>query len=102
MSRLRLVDNAATVISEGAAWIAHDGVGLQLAKPIELLHADDSYVEVIREGTDLPHDGHSISSTIDMYWSLTHDGVATFLLYSSYSAGCYSHDDDRIPYAHLT
>ena len=48
MSRLRLVENAATVIPpRGGLGIAHDGIGLQLAKPIELLHADDSYVEII-------------------------------------------------------
>src|SRR5437867_3143242 len=39
MARLRVVDNAATIISEGAAWIGHDGLTLKLAKPLELLHA---------------------------------------------------------------
>jgi molecular chaperone DnaK (HSP70) len=58
LQRLRLVENAASIISEGAAWIAHDGVGLQLAKPLELLHADDTYIALFPAGTDLPSVGN--------------------------------------------
>lgn len=102
MSQLRLTKNAATVISEGAAWIAHDRVGLQLAKPIELLHADNSYVEIFPSGTDLPTDGDSLTQTIDMYCVDTSDGMAKFLFARPAWPTRESEGDDRIPYTHLT
>ncbi len=103
MNRLRLVENAATVISEGAAWIAHDDVGLQLAKPIELLHADDSYIKVIPAGTDLPSDGKAISSGgIDVYCVDPSDGLAKFLFARPTWPGHESHGDNRKPYEFLS
>jgi molecular chaperone DnaK (HSP70) len=102
MSRLRLVENAATVISEGAAWIAHDAVGLQLAKPMELLHADDSYIEVIPTGTALPLEGKAIQRRIDMYCVDPTDGYAKFLFARPKWPGRESHGDARLPYTHLT
>ena len=102
MNRLRLVENAATVISEGAAWIAYDDVGLQLAKPIELLHADNSYVEVIPTDTNLPIDGQVIQRRIDMYCVDPSDGFAKFLFARPKWPGRDSHGDARLPYSHLT
>jgi len=102
MNRLRLVENAATVISEGAAWIAHDNVGLQLAKPIELLHADNSYVQLIPTGTSLPLDGKAIQHRLDMYCVDPSDGFAKFLFARPQWPGRESHGDARLPYAHLT
>lgn len=102
VSRLRLVDNATTIISEGAAWIAHDNVGLQLAKPIELLHADDGYVEVIPTGTDLPVDGKAIQQNIDMYCVDPTDGFAKFLFARPRWTGRDSYSDKRVPYTHLS
>ncbi|MFP4438380.1 MAG: Hsp70 family protein [Chloroflexaceae bacterium] len=102
MNRLRLIENAATVISEGAAWIAYDGIGLQLAKPIELLHADDSYIEIIPAGTDLPLGGKAIHNRIDMYCVDPSDGFAKFLFARPRWPGRQSHGDERLHYAHLT
>ncbi len=102
VNRLRLVENAATVISEGAAWIAYDGVGLLLAKPIELLHADNSYVEVIPTGTSLPLDGKAIQRRMDMYCVDPSDGFAKFLFARPKWPGRESHGDARLPYTHLT
>ena len=45
--RVREIENAETVISEGASWIAHDGLRVRLAKPIEVLNCHDVYVQVI-------------------------------------------------------
>lgn len=101
MNRLRLVKNAATVISEGAAWIAHDGVGLQLAKPIELLHADNSYVKIIPTGTYLPLHGNVIQNRMDMYCVDPSDGFAKFLFARPRWPGRESHGDARWPYTHL-
>jgi hypothetical protein len=41
------LDNGDRIISEGAAWIAHDDLRLGLAKPIELLQSDDTYAAVV-------------------------------------------------------
>ena len=101
MHRLRIVENAATVISEGAAWIAHDGIGLQLAKPIELLHADNSYVEIMAAGSDLPFDGKVIQRKQDMYCVDPSDGFAKFLFARPKWPGRQSHGDARLPYTHL-
>ena len=99
---MRIVENAATIISEGAAWIAHDGVGLQLAKPIELLHADNSYIEIIQKDTSLPIAGQSTYNRIDMYCVDPSDGFAKFLFARPQWPGRESHGDTRIPYTHLT
>ena len=102
MNRFRLVDNAATVISEGSAWIAHDDIGLQLAKPIELLHADNSYIEIIPNGTLLPTADQSIQNHIDMYCVDPSDGFAKFLFARPKWPGQKAHGDPRLPYTHLT
>lgn len=102
MSRLRLAANSATLISEGAAWIAHDDLGLQLAKPIELLHADDSYVEIVPAGTALPHDTKPFQTKISMYCVDPTDGFAKFLFARPSWPGRKSHSYNRVPYTHLT
>ena len=102
MNRLRLVENAATVISEGAAWIAHDNIGLQLAKPIELLHADNSFVQIVPTATALPLDGKAIQQKVDMFCVDPSDGLAKFLFARPKWPSRASHGDERVPYAHLT
>jgi molecular chaperone DnaK len=102
MNGLHLIENAATVISEGAAWIAYDRVGLRLAKSIELLHADNSYIPLIPTGTDLPLDGKAIQHRIDMYGVDPTDGFAKFLFARPTWPGHESHGDARLPYTHLT
>jgi molecular chaperone DnaK (HSP70) len=101
MQRLRLIPNAATVISEGAAWIAHDGVGLQMAKPMELLHADNSFVELIPAGTRLPFNGKAIQRRMDLYCVDPSDGFAKFLFVRPKWPGREAQDDPRLPYTHL-
>lgn len=102
INRLRLVPNAATVISEGAAWIAHDGIGLQLAKPIELLHADNSYIEIIHTGTPLPLDGKTIGSKFSMYCVDPSDGFAKFLFARPKWPNRATLGEPRVPYTHLS
>lgn len=101
MGQIHEIDNAATVIAEGAAWLAHDAVGLQLAKPIELLHAPNSYIEVIPAGTDLPCNGTSIQYGIDMYCVDPSDGLAKFFFARPTWPGREAHGDQRLPYTHL-
>jgi molecular chaperone DnaK len=52
--RARQLINGDRIISEGAAWIAHDGLRLGLAKPIELLQSDDTYAAVVPVPFPLP------------------------------------------------
>src|ERR1035437_5789197 len=66
-ARVRTASNAVTSIAEGAAWIAHDGVRITLAKPIEVLNADDVYLPVFRSGTMLPLEGDQISEPMSLY-----------------------------------
>lgn len=48
------LSNGDRIISEGAAWIAYDGLRLGLAKPIELLQSDDTYAAVVPIPFELP------------------------------------------------
>ncbi|MER9421666.1 Hsp70 family protein [Mesorhizobium sp. M0317] len=56
--RYRAPANGDRIISEGAAWIAADGLRLCLSKPIEILSADSTgrgtYQTLVSEGTVLP------------------------------------------------
>ena len=76
VNRLRLPLHAATIIAEGAAWIAHDQLRLTLAKPFELLDADNCYVPIIRAGTNLPREGEVQSFSMNVYCVDPRDGSA--------------------------
>ncbi|HSW50626.1 MAG TPA: Hsp70 family protein [Bryobacteraceae bacterium] len=102
LNRLRLVEDAATLIAQGTAWIAYDGVELELSKPLELLHADNTYVEVIPAGTHLPVRGSAVQHHIDMYCVDPSDGFAKFLFARPEWPGHAARGDSRTPYAHLT
>jgi len=100
-ARVRTVSNAATVIAEGAAWIAHDGLRVQLAKPIEILHANSVYFPILRAGTPMPPTGEEIRQHISLYCADPRDGVAKITLARSRWPGSSS-SDARIPYGCLT
>ena len=102
MSRLRIAENAACIISEGAAWIAHDRVCLKTAKPVEILHADNSFVEIVPSGAQLPFAGETINKRMDMYCVDPSDGFAKFLFARPKFPGLEAQGDERIPYAHIS
>ena len=52
--RVEAPEHAEWLIADGAAWIAHDGLPLELAKPFELYHADNTYVPILYEKRKLP------------------------------------------------
>lgn len=58
LGRVPRLENGDRIIAEGAAWIAHDGLRLTLAKPIEVLVADTSgsgtYYPLVEAGWQLP------------------------------------------------
>lgn len=102
MARLRVVENAATIISEGAAWIGHDGLKLKLAKPLELLHAHHDYAPIVHSRTILPIEGEQIRNVFSMYCVDPRDGFAKFEFARPKWPERESSQDARVPYTHLT
>ena len=85
--RVQIPENAATLIAEGAAWIAADQTGLQLAKNIELLLARNSYLPIVKAGTAMPKEGEVQTETFHLYCTDPRDGVAKFQIYAPKRAG---------------
>lgn len=85
--RVQIPDGTATLIAEGAAWIAHDQVGLQLAKNVELELARNSYFPMIKAGTSMPKGGEVQQECFQLYCTDPRDGVAKFQICSPASAG---------------
>lgn len=85
--RVQIPDGTATLIAEGAAWIAHDKAGLQLAKNVELLMARNSYFPVVKAGTSMPKGGEIQQETLHLYCTDPRDGVAKFQICSPIRAG---------------
>ena len=98
MNRLKMPESAATLISEGAAWIAHDEARLQTAKAIEVLNAGNTFVEIIPSGVNLPLAEESIEKSVDMYCVDPTDGYAKFLFARPKWPGKEAQGDERIPY----
>lgn len=97
-SRCRFTDNAATVISEGCAWIAHDDVHLTMAKSLSLLHAGDVFVSAIPSGTKLPCEGEQVQDSFSLYCVDPRDGFAKFL----FGRSRWPEDEgEMIPYGQL-
>jgi len=76
--RVPKIENGDRVISEGAAWIAHDGVRLTLAKPFELLLGNDNYSTLINEKTELPIENENYTFPFDAYCIDPRDGYGKF------------------------
>jgi len=80
--RVHVAEGSMTLISEGAAWIAHDDASLYLAKNVELLLARNSYVPLLKAGTELPREGSVLRDSLEMFCADPRDGHAKFQLYS--------------------
>ena len=76
--RVEVPDSAATLIAEGAAWIAMDNTGLSLAKNIELQLARSSYLPIVKAGTKMPKEGDVNNDSFHLYCTDPRDGVAKF------------------------
>lgn len=76
LSRVRIADHGDRIIAQGAAWIAHDRHRLCLAKPFEILDADDTYVPIIHAGQALPVEGQTTKVPIHFYCVDPRDGIA--------------------------
>ena len=77
--RVPHLDNGDRIIAEGAAWIAHDRLRLSLAKPIELLQPDGTYVEIVEEDHALPLENQTLPILASQFYCVDpRDGVANF------------------------
>lgn len=77
--RVPQLKNGDRIIAEGAAWVAHDGLRLSLAKPIELVQPDGSYLEIVQEGQQLPIENQSLPILASQFYCVDpRDGVANF------------------------
>ncbi|MEX3944816.1 Hsp70 family protein [Paraburkholderia sp. BR10937] len=80
--RVRISERGNTIISEGAAWIAHDRARLMLAKNVEVVVSRSAHFPVIRAGTLMPREGEvqQLPEPLTLYCCDPTDGIAKFQL----------------------
>jgi len=101
--RVEVPKGTATLIAEGAAWIASDNARLQLAKNIELVLARNSYLPLIRAGTEMPRGGQQAGDDFHLYCADPRDGVAKFQICTPSRAGeSVLPNDPRVNLENLT
>lgn len=100
--RVHISDRSASLISEGAAWVAHDTARLQLAKNVELTLARNSYMPLLTAGLQMPTEGESYSDSFNLYCVDPTDGHGKFELVSPHRAGSkVLPNDKRRPLANM-
>lgn len=102
-ARLKTIDNGDRIISEGAAWIAHDGARVTLAKPIEILNPDNSHSVFLSEDFVLPVENHSVTfAQTNFYCVDPRDGLAHFQFGRPKQIGYGSYRSERDPYGTIS
>jgi hypothetical protein len=96
--RVPSIENGDRMMAEGAAWIASDKQSLTLAKPFEVLHADDVYVPLLDADTELPTIGNTLAVPFSMFCADPRDGFAHFLFARPAAPDRTSASDQRTPY----
>lgn len=76
--RVDVPANSATLVSQGAAWIAHDQQRLVLAKQLELDLARGSRLTILPAGTPMPSDGTVCRDSFHLFCADPSDGRAKF------------------------
>lgn len=77
--RVEVSENSASLIAQGAAWIAYDRQQLQLAKDIEVRLARGSFHRLLRAGTPIPFEGQELTDeSLELYCADPRDGHAKF------------------------
>ncbi len=101
--RVEIPSDSATLIAQGAAWIANDSSRLQLAKPVELQLARGSYLQLIKAGTDMPAEHEEKRQKVHLFCTDPTDGVAKFELCApTYPTASPQVSDLRTPLGLLT
>ena len=85
--RVEIPDGTATLIAEGAAWIASDKIRLHLAKNVECVLARNSYLSLVKAGTPMPREGEVQKNPFHLYCTDPRDGFAKFQICSPKRAG---------------
>lgn len=93
--RIEVPSNSATLISQGAAWIAHDRQRLRLAKPIELELARGSLMPLLSAGTEMPLGGEVKHETLHLYCADPTDGKAKFPIATPTALSAYPQASER-------
>ena len=102
-TRLKTVGNGDRIIAEGAAWLAHDGARLTLAKPIEILNPDHSYSTFLEEDFLLPVENEVVSLPQRMFYCVDpRDGLAHFQFARPKRLGYGSSRSERLVYGTLS
>jgi molecular chaperone DnaK len=98
-ARLKNIDNGDRIIAEGAAWIAHDGARLTLAKPIEILNPDNTYTSLVDADLLLPVDNEVVCVNQSMFYCVDpRDGLAHFQFARPKRVGYGSQRSERLVY----
>ncbi len=95
------VEEGDRLIAKGAAWIAHDGRRLRLAKPFEIMLADESPASLVPTTVDLPTRDTQLSYEFGMNCVDPRDGFARFQFTRPVRPGRTQPTDDRLAYTTL-
>jgi actin-like ATPase involved in cell morphogenesis len=97
--RVPRLSNGDSLIAQGAAWIANDGLRLTLSKPIELLVSDSTgrgkYHTLVPAGFTLPTDEVQEASNSKLFCVDPRDGVAVVELVKPMKVGAVTQRDPR-------
>jgi molecular chaperone DnaK (HSP70) len=101
--RVEIPSNSATLVSQGAAWIAHDSQPLVLSKPIELQLARGSFLTLLAAGAPMPSEGETRRQQIHLYCSDPTDGIAKVSLYTPQRVSAHPQPSEpRAAMGHMT
>lgn len=75
-ARVVVPESSATLVSQGAAWIAHDRIPLTMARRVEVELARNSFLPVVLPGTLLPKRGETQTFKQHLYCVDPRDGTA--------------------------
>ena len=98
IDRLEISAKGDRIISEGCAWIAHDGLQMTLAKPIEISEARGAFLPVFKSGTPLPTEGGAIHTSVGVYCIDPRDRKAKIKIVRPTDVDKRAATDARLPY----
>lgn len=93
--RVHVSHRSASAIAEGAAWVAHDGARLHLAKNVELTLARNSYMPLLTAGLSMPIERETKRERFSLYCVDPTDGHGKFSLVSPHRPGPHVLPDDK-------
>ena len=85
--RVNISERGNTIIAEGAAWAASDGINLSLAKNIEISVARDDYYPILKAETEMPRLEEDLLNEHTVYCTDPRDGFAKFQILSPIKYG---------------